>query len=92
MMTSNTKEGSHPNGNTTTEGTENQTQQDINNNLQLENSPEQETNEDIITLQKLHAILLNCINLTKKQKLEFAESERYFMKSYLKKLISKLKR
>jgi hypothetical protein len=46
--------------------------------------------ENIITLKKVHAILLNCINLTKKQKLAFAESERYFMKLYLKKLQSKI--
>jgi hypothetical protein len=46
--------------------------------------------ENLVTLKKVHAILMNCINLTKKQKLEFAESERYFMKSYLKKLSEKL--
>ena len=42
--------------------------------------------ENLTTLQKIHAILLNCVNLSKKQKLEFCESERYFMKQYLKKL------
>lgn len=42
--------------------------------------------ENLTTLQKIHAILLNCVNLSKKQKLEFCESERYFMKLYLKKL------
>ncbi|MCK4687118.1 MAG: hypothetical protein KAT66_03245 [Candidatus Lokiarchaeota archaeon] len=47
--------------------------------------------ENLITLKKVHSILLNCINLTKKQKLEFAESERYFMKKYLKKLTEKIK-
>jgi hypothetical protein len=46
--------------------------------------------ENIITLKKVHAILLNCVNLTKKQKLEFAESERYFMKLYLKKFQRKI--
>lgn len=46
--------------------------------------------ENLITLKKVHAILLNCINLTKKQKLEFAESERYFMKQYLKQLTEKI--
>jgi hypothetical protein len=46
--------------------------------------------ENLITLKKVHSILLNCINLTKKQKLEFAESERYFMKMYLKKLTDKI--
>ncbi|MHA2036249.1 MAG: hypothetical protein ACW98X_07435 [Promethearchaeota archaeon] len=48
--------------------------------------------ENLTTLKKVHAILLNCINLTQKQKLEFAESERFFMKLHLKKLIDKLKR
>ncbi len=48
--------------------------------------------ENLITLKKVHSILLNCINLTKKQKLEFTESERFFMKLHLKKLIDKLKR
>jgi len=42
--------------------------------------------ENLTTLQKIHAILLNCVNLSKKQKLEFCESERYFMKLYLKEL------
>ncbi len=42
--------------------------------------------ENLITLQKIHAILLNCSNLSKKQKLEFCDSERYFMKLYLQKL------
>ena len=48
--------------------------------------------ENLVTLKKVHSILLNCINLTKKQKLEFAESERYFMKMYLKKLTEKIKK
>ncbi len=45
--------------------------------------------ENLTTLKKIHAILLNCINLSKHQKLEFCESERYFMKLYLKKLKTK---
>jgi hypothetical protein len=47
--------------------------------------------ENLTTLQKIHAILLNCVNLSKKQKLEFCESERYFMKLYLKKLMKENK-
>ncbi|MFW9878313.1 MAG: hypothetical protein ACFFG0_34965 [Candidatus Thorarchaeota archaeon] len=43
--------------------------------------------ENLTTLQKIHAILLNCVNLSKQQKLEFCESERYFMKLYLKKVL-----
>ncbi|MFX0039582.1 MAG: hypothetical protein ACFFCY_04980 [Promethearchaeota archaeon] len=45
--------------------------------------------ENLTTLKKIHAILLNCLNLSKQQKLEFCESERYFMKLYLKKLKNK---
>ena len=51
---------------------------------------EQICDENIITLQKIHAILLNCRNLSAMQKCEFAESERYFMKLHLKKLLKKL--
>ncbi|MFW9875946.1 MAG: hypothetical protein ACFFG0_22830 [Candidatus Thorarchaeota archaeon] len=47
--------------------------------------------ENLITLKKIHAILLNCLNLNEKEKLEFCNSERYFMKLYLKKLNNKLK-
>ncbi len=47
--------------------------------------------EDLTTLQKIHAILLNCINLDEKAKLEFCTSQRYFMKLYLKKVREKLR-
>jgi len=47
--------------------------------------------ENLITLKKIHAILLNCLNLNEKKKIEFCNSERYFMKLYLKKLNDKLK-
>ena len=47
--------------------------------------------ENLITLKKIHAILLNCLNLNEKDKLEFCNSERYFMKLYLKKVNDKLK-
>ncbi|MFW9873344.1 MAG: hypothetical protein ACFFG0_09595 [Candidatus Thorarchaeota archaeon] len=47
--------------------------------------------ENLITIKKIHVILLNCINLDEKEKLEFCDSERYFMKLYLKKLNDKLK-
>jgi len=90
-MTSNTKEKPHPNGNIKAENSRGQEQQDIKHSFQVKDCQEIETNEDLTTLQKLHAILVNCINLTKKQKLEFAESERFFMKLYLKKLIDKLR-
>ena len=47
--------------------------------------------ENLISLEKIHAILLNCLNLNEKEKLEFCNSERYLMKLYLKKLKYKLK-
>jgi hypothetical protein len=57
-----------------------------------EENPSVPLDENLSTLQKIHAILLNCINLTQKEKLEFANSQRYFMKLYLQKLKEKLKK
>ena len=48
--------------------------------------------EDLVTIHKIHSILLNCINLSKKDELEFCNSQRYFMKLYLKKMKEKLER
>jgi hypothetical protein len=53
-------------------------------------SVEEICDENLVTLKKIHAILLNCLNLNEKEKLEFCNSERYFMKLYLKKLNDKL--
>ena len=58
--------------------------------LEFKGNIEQSCDENIITLHKIHAILLNCRNLSEKQKSEFAESERYFMKFHLKELLKKL--
>ncbi|MHA2280733.1 MAG: hypothetical protein ACXAC5_07765 [Promethearchaeota archaeon] len=58
----------------------------------LEEALDEVIDENLVTLKKVHSILLNCINLTKKQKLEFAESERFFMKLHLKQLLDKLKK
>lgn len=44
------------------------------------------TSEHLLTLRKLHKILQNGQNLTGKQKLDFCDSERYFMKLYLREL------
>jgi hypothetical protein len=55
------------------------------------NNIETINDENLTTLSKIHAILLNCVNLSKKQKLEFCESERYFMKLYLQKFTKKNK-
>ncbi|MFX1324313.1 MAG: hypothetical protein ACFE8N_05105 [Promethearchaeota archaeon] len=48
--------------------------------------------ENLTTLQKIHAILLHCINMDEKEKWEFANSQRYFMKLYLKKLRERLRK
>ena len=53
--------------------------------------PPENRDEDLLTLHKIHSILLNCINLSKKDKLEFCNSQRYFMKLYLKKMRDQLK-
>jgi len=54
--------------------------------------PQENTDEDLLTLHKIHSILLNCINLNKKDKLEFCNSQRYFMKLYLKKMRNQLEK
>ncbi len=43
--------------------------------------------ENFSMLQKIHSVLLNCSNMSQKQKREFCENERFFMKQYLKKLL-----
>lgn len=43
--------------------------------------------ENFSILQKIHSILINCSNMTQKQKREFCENERFFMKQFLKKLL-----
>ena len=53
--------------------------------------PPESADEDLLTLHKIHSILLNCINLSKKDKLEFCKSQRYFMKLYLQKMRDQLK-
>ncbi len=52
----------------------------------------EEGDENLLTLHKIHSILLNCINLSKKDKLEFCNSQRYFMKLYLKKMREELEK
>ena len=52
----------------------------------IDDNIEELCDENLTSLKKIHAIILNCVNLTKKQKLEFCNSERYFMKLYLRKL------
>ncbi|KKL61633.1 hypothetical protein LCGC14_2193330 [marine sediment metagenome] len=54
--------------------------------------PQENIDDDLLTLHKIHAILLNCINLSKKDKLEFCNSQRYFMKLYLRKMREQLEK
>ena len=44
--------------------------------------------ENFTMLQKIHSILLNCSNMSQKQKREFCQNERFFMKQYLQKLLN----
>ena len=53
---------------------------------------EDKMEEDLLTLHKIHSILLNCINLSKKDKLDFCNSQRYFMKLYLQKMRDQLEK
>ncbi len=90
-MTSNTKENAKSSGYSNNEESESNGQRKSDTDFQVEEEQANRVDENLSTLQKIHAILLNCLNLTKKQKLEYAESERFFMKLHLKKLIDKLK-
>jgi len=47
---------------------------------------EEETNDNLIILNEIKAILQNCSNLTDKEKLEYCNSQRFFMKLYLKEI------
>ncbi len=49
-----------------------------------------EKNEYMIIINEIHSILKNCTKLTNEQKLDYCNSERYFMKLYLKKIIKNL--
>lgn len=58
------------------------------NNLQnFETSPE---DEYLSISNDLHAILSNCSEFSNSQKLNFCSNQRYFMKLYLKQLLTKL--
>lgn len=52
----------------------------------FENVNEEKTNDNLIILNEIKAILQNCSNLTDKQKLEYCTSQRFFMKLYLKEI------
>jgi hypothetical protein len=42
--------------------------------------------ENYLILKELNSILLKCTNLSSRQKLDYCNSQRYFMKLYLKEL------
>ncbi len=54
-------------------------------NNSIENGKDK-TSEHLLTLRKLHKVLKNGQNLSDKQKLSYCDSERYFMKLYLREL------
>ncbi|MHA1657687.1 MAG: hypothetical protein ACTSUT_01020 [Promethearchaeota archaeon] len=49
-----------------------------------------EKDENLKLIKEIHAILLNCAGLTSKQKIGYCESERYFMKLYLRGILRRL--
>jgi len=55
-------------------------------NNQLNLNIEDFTNDNLVLLNEIQAILKNCIFLTDKQKLDYCSSQRYFMKLYLKEI------
>ncbi len=50
----------------------------------IENIPRNSINENMKLLQQIQSILQKCAHLTDKQKLLYCESQRYFMKLYLR--------
>ena len=58
----------------------------IHSNNDIENESEEDSNDNLIILNEIKAILQNCSNLTEKQKLEYCNSQRFFMKLYLKEI------
>ncbi len=46
-------------------------------------------NENLVIITEIQSILQNCSNLTDKQKLDYCNSQRYFMKLYLKEIKKK---
>ncbi len=49
---------------------------------------ESNKNEYLIILNDIHSILSNCSNLTNNQKLDYCNSQRYYMKLYLKEVLT----
>lgn len=56
----------------------------------LECQPHDAKEEYLIISNDIHSILSNCTNLTINQKLEFCNSQRYFMKLFLKEILIKI--
>ncbi len=50
-------------------------------------SKENNKNEYLVILNDIHSILSNCSNLTNKQKLDYCNSQRYYMKLYLREVL-----
>ena len=57
----------------------------------LKRESENEINEYFKTLEKIPPLIIDCPELTNKQKLDYCNIERSFMKLYLKDLLVKLK-
>lgn len=52
----------------------------------LKQIPKDIGNENLKILKDIHDILKNCTILTQKEKLEYCNSQRFFMKLYLKEM------
>ncbi len=62
---------------------ESETDEEINN---FEQELEEFKNDNLIILKEIQAILQNCSTLTDKEKWDYCNSQRYFMKLYLKEI------
>jgi len=62
----------------------------LNTNLPYDEEIENLCDYNLSTLKKIHSILVNCSNLSKKEKLAFCEGERSHMKLFLKSLMNKI--
>ena len=57
---------------------------DNNENETLKQNSDTPMDENLVILEEIGEILKNCTILTEKQKLDYCESQRFFMKLYLK--------
>jgi len=59
-------------------------------NLDMKHETCDSITEYLTISNEIHSVLLHCPDLTKNQKLDYCESQRYFMKMYMKEIVTKL--